>query len=57
VDLPSPDGSTALYVAAQQGHVDVVRALIKAGADVNRTKEGAVAPLHIAAQEGESPRL
>ena len=32
---PVQDGSTALYVAAQEGHLRVVEMLLKANADVN----------------------
>ena len=43
---------TSLYVAAQEGKEAVVRPLIEAGADVNKTKDNNATPLYIAAQEG-----
>ena len=34
-ELAGINGATALHVAASMGHVDVMRALIRGGADVN----------------------
>lgn len=50
----SPDGFTALGLAAYFGHVDVALDLVKAGADVNRVATGplAAAPLHSALANG-----
>ena len=44
----SPDGMTALMHAAGQGHVDVVRLLIKRGADVNMVNRRGVTALGVA---------
>jgi len=43
---------TALHLATQKGHLGMVKALIKAGADVVLAIEGGATPLHMAAQEG-----
>lgn len=48
VDERNKEGATALYLAARNGHRDVVRELIEAGADVNATTKTARAPLHCA---------
>jgi ankyrin repeat protein len=50
----SKGGCTALIVASENGHHDVVRTLVRAGADVNlaSTDEYAESPLFRAAQEG-----
>lgn len=54
----SPDGFTALHLAAFFGHVDVVQLLIRHGADVNAVAAGLgnVAPLHSAAA-GQNARI
>ena len=41
------DGLTALMLAARRGHVDVIRRLVDAGADINaRTQQGSTALKH-----------
>jgi ankyrin repeat protein len=52
VNATDPDGTTALFLAAQNGHVEVVQALLAAKADVNaKTANGATA-LFIASAYG-----
>jgi hypothetical protein len=46
------DENGLLFIAAQNGHKAVVRALIKAGADVNKAMDNGWTPLLIAAQNG-----
>ena len=50
------DGATPLFMAAQGGHVEIVRFLMDGGADVDkaRTDDG-VMPLIMAAQKGRGP--
>ena len=44
---------TALYIAAQRGHLDVVKLLLKyEGININQATKGGFTPLHIAAQHG-----
>ena len=44
VNATDPDGTTALFLAAQNGHLEVVQALLAAKADVNaKTANGATA--------------
>jgi hypothetical protein len=46
--------STALHVAANKGHTEVVRLLLSRGADVNALAEELVTPMHLAAMHGYS---
>ena len=45
------DGVSCLYVAAQNGHLDVCRALLRGGADVNIARNTGATPLFIATQQ------
>jgi len=45
---------TPLHVAARQGHIPAIEALIKAGAEKNSLAQGFRTPLHIAAIKGHS---
>jgi ankyrin repeat protein len=46
--------SAPLFGAAQNGHEKIARALIKAGADVNKTNDNGVTPLFNAAENGHA---
>ena len=50
------DGWTPLYVASQNGHVEVVRALVEGGADINKVDNDGDAPLQIASRK-EHPEI
>jgi hypothetical protein len=55
VDSCQADGCTGLWLACEQGHVDVVTLLCNHGANVHVTKQpGDVTPLYIAAQNGHT---
>ena len=46
------NGETPLYVASQNGHVEVVRLLIDAGALINQAKNSGATPILAASQDG-----
>ena len=47
------DGATPLYIAAQNGHLEVVRFLVESGANKDQgTADDGATPLYIAAQNG-----
>jgi ankyrin repeat protein len=52
INAQKPDGETALFVAANQGEDDVVKALINKRADVNIAKINGWTPLMVAAGKG-----
>jgi ankyrin repeat protein len=45
-------GVTPLYIAAQNGHWEVVQALLQAGADKNKARQSGETPLYVAAEKG-----
>jgi ankyrin repeat protein len=51
VIILNSDGSTPLYIASQEGHVEVVKILLKYNADVHATFSAGYTPLYIAAQK------
>jgi hypothetical protein len=53
VQMKSDLGNTALYVAAQNGHLDCTKILIESGAGVNDKSKGGWTALHIASQNPE----
>ena len=51
-DQAQNSGATPLWVAAENGHLDVVRHLVEGGADKDQAKISGATPLHIAAENG-----
>jgi len=45
------NGRTALHTASQNGHVEVVKTILAAGADPNSRDEDGLTPLHLAVRE------
>ena len=52
VNEADADGATPLFMAAHQGHVDALKALLVAGADVNQAMTDGATPLFIASEVG-----
>jgi len=52
VDTAKRDGATALFIAAQEGHPDLVNLLINHGADLDLSDEDGISPLYIASYQG-----
>ena len=54
VDISGKDehGHTPLYHASMWGMIEVVRALVEAGADLNQARENGTTPLHVASYDG-----
>ena len=46
------NGATPLFMAAQEGHIEVVQFLVYSGANKDQCKTNGATPLCIAAQEG-----
>ncbi len=51
IDKAGNDGRTPLFVAAQEGYLDAVNALIDATADVNKSDLIGLTPLYIASEK------
>ena len=45
--------NTALHIASIRGHLDIVTALIEAGAQIDNKNEDEQTPLHVAAKHGK----
>ena len=52
VNISLPGGTSALNVAAGEGHVSVVQRLLEAGANINKMQYRNLTPLHVAAEHG-----
>ena len=51
-DQANNQGATPLYIAAENGHLDVVRHLVEVGADKDQASNQRATPLFIAALNG-----
>ncbi len=56
IDKRDDSGRTALFLAADAGHIDAARTLCDAGADLSIFDYAGVTPLHVAAAHGHTVR-
>jgi len=49
------ESSSALHVAVRNGHMEMIKLLLKNGANINRRSENGATPLHLAAWCGPAP--
>jgi ankyrin repeat protein len=52
-DARGESKATALMVASERGHGNIVRALLRAGARADATREGGIAAIHVACATGQ----
>jgi ankyrin repeat protein len=52
VNIANNEGVSPLYIAAQDGHVDILKLLIKAKGDVNQCENDGFSPLMVASGRG-----
>ena len=52
VDAKNNNGATPLYIASENGHLEIVKLLIKSKAQINQNCVNGWAPIHIAAAKG-----
>ena len=51
VNQTQSDGTTSLYVAAKNGHLEIAELLIKAKANVNQAQQNGETPLYVAVKK------
>ena len=51
-DQAANDGTTPIFLAAYEGHLDIVRILVENGADKDQAHNECSTPLSVAAQSG-----
>lgn len=54
INTPKKDGATPLFLASQEGHIDLVRLLIANGASLELSDEDGISPLYIASYQGHA---
>lgn len=54
-NLKRKKGTTAMFIAVRECHLDVVRVLLRAGADINLSAEDGATPLMVACMNREAP--
>ncbi|MEQ2157719.1 hypothetical protein GOODEAATRI_004652 [Goodea atripinnis] len=54
IDLPCHQGATALSIAAQEGHVNIVKMLLEKGANPNHIDKYGRSPVKVAAKHGHA---
>jgi len=52
INKANKDGFTPLYIASQEGHLDLVKLLIEKGAEINKIGKVGETPLYIASENG-----
>jgi ankyrin repeat protein len=52
MNAESGDGATPVFIAAQEGHLEVVKALASLGANVNAARQSGATPVFVAAAQG-----
>jgi len=51
INIEDENGTTPLYFACEEGHIEVVKYLVKQGANINKRNNDGITPLSIACQE------
>ena len=54
INLPDKEDCTPLFIASREGHVEVVKELVRAGAGPNKAANNGYTPLEVARYQGHS---